>query len=52
MWARATKLLLFSKSKSDDAIGKFFKVLVIIIISPFIAVSLLIGGIFANGIGS
>lgn len=51
MWARATKLLLFSKSKSDDAIGKFFKVLVIIIISPFIAVSLLIGGIFANGIG-
>ena len=51
MWAKAVKLLLLSKSKSDDAVGKFFKVLVIVFISPFIAVSLLIGGIFSNGIG-
>lgn len=51
MWAKAVKLLLLSKSQSDDAVGKFFKVLVIVFISPFIAISLLIGGIFSNGIG-
>lgn len=51
MWAKAVKLLLLSKSQSDDAVGKFFKVLVIALISPFVAISLLIGGIFSNGIG-
>lgn len=51
MWAKLLKILLLSKSGSDNAIGKFFKVLVIVFISPFIAVSLLIGGIFSDGIG-
>lgn len=51
MWAKIYKLLLISKGNYDNEIGKFFKTLVIIVISPFIAITLLIGGIFSDGIG-
>lgn len=51
MWSKVVKLLLISKSSSDDMISKFFKALIIVFIGLLIAVTLLIGGIFSNGIG-
>lgn len=50
MAAKFAKLMQIITASKSDAIKKFFKSLVIIIISPFIAITLLVGGIFADGI--
>lgn len=51
MFLKALKIALLSADQKENIIGRFFKALVLIIISPFIAVTLLVGGIFSNGIG-
>lgn len=50
MWAKATKTVLMALSNKDSAIRQCFKSILIIVIAPFIAISLLIGAIFSNGI--
>ncbi|WP_288957591.1 C40 family peptidase [uncultured Thomasclavelia sp.] len=50
MWTKITKLMLMLLSDKNNAIKKFFKSLLIIIISPFVALTLLVGAIFSDGI--
>lgn len=50
MWTKITKLILMMLSDKNNAIKKFFKGLMIVVISPFLAVTLLVGAIFSDGI--
>lgn len=50
MWAKVLKIIALSKGGIGDIVKKFTKTLVIIVISPFVAITFLIGGIFADGI--
>ena len=50
MWTKITKLMLMMLSDKNNAIKKFFKGLMIVVISPFLAVTLLVGAIFSDGI--
>lgn len=50
MWAKLLKMLALTKGNSGDGTKKVIRGIVIIVLSPIIAIVLLIGGIFSSGI--